>query len=164
MLWLVVLVAGCEVKCGAEAKWTSSRAHQAYSQGFVVDIPEGWRDTHDLVTRPELPADSTALVPESLADGEILLGPTDVLKSGEDCVRWQDAVDRDGKVTLWGAQPVTLDGDVGCVMNIKREGKYGHVYLRTHKDRAVLVRCIGSVKDLDRTCDQVVHGLKPPVI
>ena len=161
MLWLV-LVAGCEVKCGAETKWTSSRSHQAYSQGFVVDIPQGWRDTNDLVDRPTVPPDSTVLLPESLGDGEILLGRSDVLKSSDDCVRWQDAVDRHGKVTLWGAQPVTFDGDLGCVMNIKRDDNYGHTYLRSHGDRAVLVRCLGSIKDLDRACDQVVHGLKPP--
>ena len=166
MILVLVVLAGCQTN--HERKWKQGRNYDMYSMGdFDGEIPDGWRDVHDLDGPPfvNVPTNDMALWPESFGDGEILIGPNAPV-SGDGCttfLRDFNAANHDDprKAKASNAQPANFGGDPGCRMSFARDGKTGWLLIRTHRGRAVFVRCLGTLAGLDRACNDVMIALKP---
>ena len=161
----LLVIAACN-----QSRWVETHATQIHVGAWVADIPEHWRDIHELrepVKGLGVPGGRT-LIYDSYRDvGQIDVFPMINVRDGEGCKAFADLVREQSKgtgndVQISNEQAATFSGDLGCLMQLSVQGQHGLLVIRTHAGQAVAVRCLGKDAHLDGSggCDKVVYGLR----
>jgi hypothetical protein len=164
----VALVIGLRSR---ESRWIDVRATKIHVGPWVADIPEGWRDIHEL-RHPiagggvPIPGSRTLLRFEH----DQLAGQIDVFElpriTGEEgCKTLADAIASQGSaqgLVVDKVEPATFAGDPGCIIDLQIGYARGMLLIRSHALRAVAVRCVGVEAGLNPGygCERVIYGLK----
>ncbi|HEY5924125.1 MAG TPA: hypothetical protein VIV11_20740 [Kofleriaceae bacterium] len=146
--------------------WLDIRATQLHVGPWVADIPDGWRDLHELV-KPKLPAfpvpGARTILYEGKYGGRIDVFPLTRI-TGDGCKAFAEmvAAQAEGQgVTITDAQGATFNGDPGCMMRINGSDS-GLFLIRSNGVAGVGVRCLGEGARLDggSACDKIIYGLR----
>lgn len=178
MKWLVILFAltalGAALVIGLrprESRWIDVRATQIHVGPWVADIPDGWRDIHELrqpITGGGVPIPGSRTLLRFEHDE--LAGQIDVFElpriTGEEgCKTFADAIASQGSsqgLVVGKAGPATFAGDPGCIIDLQIGYASGMLLIRSHALRAVAVRCVGAEASLNPGygCERMIYGLK----
>lgn len=152
-------------------RWSATHATQLHVNGWEADIPEGWRDLHELNDPPKglefpVPGSRTIIDDKLEYPGRIDVIPF-VRTAGEDgCNGVADIIRgqlRNADASLDNVSAATFAGDPGCLMHLRVGRDLGLFLIRSHAMSGIAVRCLGNGADLDggSACDKIIYGLRP---
>ncbi|HEX5063792.1 MAG TPA: hypothetical protein VFV99_30645 [Kofleriaceae bacterium] len=158
--------------CRQEPPWIDTHATQIHVGQWVADIPEHWRDIHELRTPipgAGVPAPGArTLLYEAIEGG--VLGQIDVfpmppVHDEEGCQNLGNVLKDEGGsqgLVVDSVRAATFVGDRGCVLAIRIQDQSGLLLIRSHGVFGVAVRCLGREASLDGTgaCDKLIYGLR----
>src|SRR5689334_8459756 len=123
MSWCIAMLGAGS--CHDEPRWTDIHATELHVNGFVAEIPAGWRDAHELV-KPiktlDLAGSRTILLERGDAFGEIDVFTFPVVITSETpCEKLQELWSTEAHQipsTISSAERATIAGDPGCLMKL----------------------------------------------
>lgn len=171
----LIAVAGCK----QSSRWRDGRAATAEIGGFVVRVPQGWRNSDELAddelrAKTRLPEGAVGLVPEDLRDGYVpsivlLTTPVEGVEGTEidasychDVSHEVDESTPNRQVT--DVQVATFDGDPGCTWSFADASQSGRALSRFHRPALLLAECMWpgeGTEQLRDICAETLASIKP---